>query len=96
MNNYPIPEKWCIKGNESNIDIHNWFCKKLNREVTAAKRRIHYYHYPEFDTKACTAGDIKSGYTEITYQYFKKVFLKIESENNTLYLERILKELKIK
>jgi hypothetical protein len=73
VNGFTLPEKWCVSAHKDSC-VHEWFEGKLKRTIVNSDTS--YYHYPDFGYKSCTSGCIKQGYTEITFEQFKKYVLK--------------------
>lgn len=72
-----LPEKWCVKGN-GHEEITEWF--NVNGSIppyNTETDKTYYFHYPSFDG-ITTASGIQHGYTEITFETFKKYVLKEE------------------
>lgn len=72
---FVLPEKWCVKGDKQEvIDYSNIHGKikpyKLNKN--------YYHHYPSCGEGCTTSDKIEKGYTEITFEQFKKYVLKEE------------------
>lgn len=67
-----LPEKWCIKPkNEQELkEVYKYCCK-----VSEAKSTTCYYHYPAFSSNCWASRNIQPGYTEITFEEFKKYIL---------------------
>lgn len=75
-----LPEKWCIKPKGISNDLQQiWeYCAKKYGDHESCTS---YYHYPPFDEKrgyVCSV-KIQEGYTEISFEDFKRLVLKKES-----------------
>lgn len=82
---FVLPEKWCIKQNISK-EICDWF----NKNGTIAARTTGaytYLNYPGINGYFCD--QIKPGFTEITFEQFKKYVLKETEELSPLKLAAI-------
>lgn len=83
---FVLPEKWCINKLANPEIIGKWFNKNSN--VPAEHRSFvdyctdlnyrSYLHYPKCFSGSCTSTEVQKGYTEITFEQFKKYVLKEE------------------
>ena len=84
LDNFVLPEKWCIKVNSENQEIvGNWFLTVFDRHKDIDNHKGYletYYSYPvikgDRDVIAVSQYTIPNGYTEITLEQFKKYVLK--------------------
>jgi hypothetical protein len=86
MDNFVLPERWCIDSGYDRDLIGNWFNE--NTDVNPSMRvSIDYsrdlegcpiYHHPRIWEGSCTSNEPHRGYTEITLEQFKKYVLKQE------------------
>ena len=91
---FVLPEKWCINKLANLEIIGEWFNK--NSDVPAEHRsfvdyctdlnNFPYLHYPEYSLGSCVSKEVQKGYTEITFEQFKKYVMKeedkVEMESN--------------
>lgn len=78
-----LPKKWCVKvvrGTGEQLNVLNWFEKKLNRVVGLSK--VTYFHYPEIRINTCTTNEIEPSYTEISFKDFERLVLKKNNMEN--------------
>jgi len=76
-----LPEKWCIRwGSKENFKIINDYLQTIKKEhLEYTKEDIHSQAYVTFQNKYFGAiGQPPNGYTEITFEQFKKWVLKEE------------------
>lgn len=67
-----LPPKWCIKNNKSiSEDLGKWFLPNLGR-IPDDPLRNSYWHYPQISPRISSASTPFEGYTEITFDQFKK------------------------
>jgi len=84
VNGFQLPEKWCIKNSpEIDLVIGEWFDKNIGR-IPTDKRKDAYWHYPEISKYASSDSRINAGYTEITFEQFKKYVLKQDNMEKKL------------
>ena len=84
---FVLPEKWCILKNKESIC--NYFRNKTGRLYTLESKNNEYIHHPDYRYDIALSNNIEKGYTEITFEQFKKYVLK---ENN--YGQSIKEEVK--
>jgi len=85
---FVLPEKWCINKLANPEIIGEWFNK--NSDVPAEHRSFvdyctdlnhsPYLHYPKCFSGSCVSAAAQKGYTEITFEQFKKYVMKEENE----------------
>lgn len=79
---FVLPEKWCIKTNNDTRKIINGFLIKNGYESKLSQD--YYCHYPLLHGN-CSAYDNKIiGYTEITFEQFKKYVLKMNDNKKII------------
>jgi len=73
-----FPEKWCIKSSEEEV---RQYVNKHGECPPYTEKELYtsYAHFPSFSENCTTSGEIKDGYTEITFEQFKKYVLKQET-----------------
>lgn len=73
------PKKFCVY--TQNLDIHNWFEKKLKRTVASPDKKV-YYHYPEIKSWVCTSQEKyeEMGYILLSEEEFKNMYMKDQKE----------------
>lgn len=77
MTTNQLPEKWCIRV-DNNIIIGSWFNDHSTSGITSGYDKCKgYLHYPDI-SKIHHFSNIRSGYTEITFEQFNKYILKQE------------------
>ena len=86
-----LPEKWCVRGYKNDC-VHNWFNKKLKREIATSV--INYFHYPEIEANVCTSCAISNGYSEIAYDQWVKYVRDVEYRENALKQNNNLEKIK--
>lgn len=74
---FVLPEKWCIK--DTHEEINEWFNE--TRLCNYSGLNMGYMHYPKIRGFGHFYHKIKEGYTEITFEEFKKYILKMDIEN---------------
>ena len=72
-----LPEKWCVKPRTSK-EADEIFTYKGISEYSDSKSLEYYQHYPSFNSCCTASSTIQDGYTEITYEQFKKWVMKEE------------------
>lgn len=78
---FVLPEKWCVKGNEQEvIDYSNKYGGYPNYRIS----NILYHHYPPYMNKCTTLHKIEVGYTEITFEQFKKYVMNQKNKDDIL------------
>lgn len=93
-----IPEKWCIKLKDKNIErvVGKWFNENVEIQCEYDTGWFGWLlHYPKYLQGTCTAMTPHPGYTEITYDQFKKYVFNQQEENYS-YLTKILEKWNIK
>ena len=70
---FVLPEKWCIK-HTNNKELHKFFEEYNHGGYNNSS--TNFLHYPRYDGSKCLSPIIKFGYTEITFEQFKKYVLK--------------------
>ena len=85
---FVLPEKWCINKLANLEIIGEWFNK--NSDVPAEHRsfvdyctdlnNFPYLHYPKYSLGSCVSKEVQKGYTEITFEQFKKYVMKEEDK----------------
>lgn len=70
---FVLPNKWCIK-HTNNKELHEFFENYNHGGYSGSSNN--FLHYPRFNGSNCLSLEIKSGYTEITFDQFKKYVLK--------------------
>jgi hypothetical protein len=92
IDDFVLPDKWCIRDIP---EVKDYFEKYNKGNYTC--RNTAYLHYPRID-RACYHKTIQEGYTEITFEQFKKYVLKediqepqqtIESQNKNIDLDKL-------
>lgn len=80
-----LPEKWCIK-NSFNLpkEVGAWFKKNIGR-VPHDPANCSMWHYPETSRGVSSCSEVESGYTEITFDQFKKWVLGEQTEVKSAY-----------
>lgn len=83
---FVLPEKWCIIKNK--IEICNWFniSKGRTSSFSLNSRNDTYIHFPPTGG-ANVHNTIQSGYTEITFEQFKKYVLKEDFKEQVKEIE---------
>lgn len=87
--NFVLPTKWCIKvTEENNVILANWrtdTCKDLKQYIG------YYLHTPYYDKNGYNNSYKMDGFTEITFEQFKKYVLKEETidikEKSNMFLK---------
>jgi hypothetical protein len=77
VDEFVLPEKWCIKCTKENEDyLTRW--REFDTSISIGR----YMHnvYPNCDKRGVSHSFIKEGYTEITFEQFKKYVLKEKVE----------------
>jgi len=77
---FVLPEKWCIKSGEPEVAEYCRAYWNHKRSYNTDECKNAYAHFPPFDGGVTTSYYIKSGYTEITFEQFKKYVLKQKEE----------------
>lgn len=97
---YILPEKWYIKREKYNHTIINQYFNKISNSKDYMYENLSYFHFPSFDIYRdyYQSNEIESGYTEITFDQFKKYVLKQDLtinklEDKSLKLEEIKSKL---
>ena len=85
---FVLPEKWCINKLANPEIIGEWFNK--NSDVPVEHRslvdyctdlnNLPYLHYPKCFSASCLSKEVQKGYTEITFEQFKKYVMKEEDK----------------
>lgn len=90
---FVLPEKWCLLVTKENQEVCNdW------REFDAEISVNHYMHnqHPDYSKRGISKAEIQKGYTEITFEQFKKYVLKENDskpvESNTIQPKEMNKE----
>lgn len=74
-----LPKKWCIKSN-NDIEVKKVLEFKPIRDCNDSESIIFYRHFPTFSNSCTCNSNIKNGYTEITFDQFKKYVLKEDKQ----------------
>lgn len=96
--NIVVPEKWAIKVDQSKPEIGKWFDKNKAETSYGGYEgfRSGYLHYPSWGVlggAACHQDTkVRQGYTEITFEQFKKHILKSEDKMDKKIIGYKLKE----
>ena len=77
VDDFVLPEKWCIECNENIYYILQNYCSKNIGRKPLDKYKRSIYHFPDFKG-CCTNNNIIKNYKEITFDQFKKYVLKDE------------------
>jgi len=88
-NDYRLPDKWCIKATSENNKFLIDFLASRKNEFNGYTEfwknplpGLFYVHYPQKGPSTRGWGSIQQGYTEITFEQFKKHVLKHTEETN--------------
>lgn len=73
VDDFILPEKWCVKRNENNFSIINeWFKKNTTGNQWIYCNDINYLYNTSLTGKFLTTSSfILNGYVEITFEQFK-------------------------
>lgn len=74
---FVLPEKWCVKNPNNKVEsllLYKYATKVTGRTYSGGT----FYHFPDHEPLKCTSRYIIEGYTEITFEEFKKYILKKE------------------
>jgi hypothetical protein len=79
---FVLPERWCVK--DTHQEINDWFNKYGHTKVNNYQNlNMGYLHYPEINGRTVFtkhfSTNIQNGYTEISFDNFKKYVLKQEN-----------------
>lgn len=88
---FVLPEKWCVKNPENHesqllYDYTNSLKGTMPGFYPYSSGT--YFHFPNYDIRCITSGKNESGYTEITFEQFKKYVLKQEDINIPNFREK--------
>ena len=75
---FVLPERWCIKRDENNTElITNYFCELHNFDYAEldCNRNNPYLYHSKILGSGSSNREIPQGYTEITFEQFKKYVL---------------------
>lgn len=78
-NNFILPIKWCVLNPYNSEDklLFDYAYKTNGRRFTGGT----YFHFPDYAHDCCTSSKIMKGYTEITFDEFKKHVLNMSSDS---------------
>lgn len=87
---FVLPEKWCIKRNRQ--EINDWLNKNKQSNTTYSTIDSNFVHYPTYDGVNHLLLYIQNGYTEITFDQFKKYVLKESIEEPKVESKEVIPE----
>jgi hypothetical protein len=84
-----LPEKWCIKPTSSSVTAISKYFHSIGNayvgyesswKVSCHGSPVNYFHFPQYKPRAWGEVEVREGYTEITFDQFKKWVLKESPE----------------
>ena len=87
-----LPEKWCINRDGHQVEIGKWFNEHNQSGQKDYDRRNyegHIYHYPTSSVHNHSEKKVRNGYTELTWEQFEKLVLKINQKQESIMKKQI-------